>query len=106
MNQTILPTTSPPRASASPDAQAREKALRGAAQKLESAFLAEMLKAARIGEPRDSMGGGIGEAQFASFLRQAQADELAKDGMLGLTDALFRALSERSTQMEGQAAHG
>ena len=44
----------------SPDT--RDGALRAAAQKLEAAFLAEMLKSAGFGESRDSFGGGAARA--------------------------------------------
>ncbi len=69
--------------------------LREAAQKLEATFLAEMLKSAGLGKPRDAYGGGIGEDQFGSFLRQAQADEMVKAGGIGLAESLFEALKER-----------
>ena len=73
-----------------------DSALREAAQKLEASFLAEMLKAAGVGEQIEGWGGGIGEDQFASFLRQAQADEMAKTGGIGLAESLFEALKERA----------
>ena len=43
----------------------------------------------------ESFGGGAGEQQFASYLRQAQADEMAKGGGIGLAEALFEAMKER-----------
>lgn len=71
--------------------------LREAAQGLEAAFLAEMLKAARVGEMQDALGGaGIGGEQFASYLRQAYADEIAAAGGIGLSQALFEAMQARS----------
>ena len=73
-----------------------ESALRDAAQKLEASFLAEMLKAAGVGEQIEGWGGGIGEEQFASFLRQAQAEEMTKTGGIGLAEGLFEALKERA----------
>lgn len=73
-----------------------EAALRIAAEKLESTFLAEMLKSAGLGRPRESFGGGAGEEQFASFLRQAQADAMVKAGGIGLAEAIFEALKERA----------
>lgn len=69
--------------------------LRDAAQKLEATFLAEMLKSAGLGAARDSFGGGQGEEQFASFLRDAQASEMAKAGGIGLAEALFEAMKMR-----------
>lgn len=72
-----------------------DAALRGAAQKLEATFLAEMLKAAGLGESRSGFGGGEGEDQFSSFLVQAQAEEMVAAGGIGLAEALFDALKER-----------
>jgi len=70
----------------------QDDALWVAAQKLEASFLAEMLKSAGLGAPRDSFGGGAGEEQFASFLRQEQADIMVKAGGIGLAQSLFEAL--------------
>lgn len=76
-----------------------DAALRDAAQKLEATFLAEMLKSAGMGEPRNAFGGGSGEDQFSSFLVQAQAEKIVQAGGLGLAEALFEALKER--QVDG-----
>jgi len=62
------------------------------ARQLESAFLAEMLGHAGLGTQENSFGGGIGEEQFASFLRQEQADMIVKRGGIGLAEHLFRAM--------------
>ena len=70
--------------------------LRQAAQALEATFLAEMLKSAEFGKPRESFGGGAGEDQFSSFLRQAQAEEMVRAGGIGLAEQLFEALKERA----------
>lgn len=88
----VAPVTSsaPP-----PSRPSRETALREAAAKLEATFLAEMLKAAGVGEPRETFGGGEGEEQFASFLRQTQAEEMVRAGGVGLAESLFEALKER-----------
>jgi Rod binding domain-containing protein len=75
--------------------QSNDAALRVAAQKLEATFLAEMLKAAGLGENRSAFGGGTGEDQFSSFLVQAQAEEMVAAGGIGLAEALFDALKER-----------
>lgn len=64
------------------------------ARKLEANFLSEMLKAAGLGATPSTFGGGAGEDQFASFLRQAQADEMVKAGGIGLAEALFESLKE------------
>ena len=78
-----------------PPKQSSDAALRGAAQKLEATFLAEMLKAAGLGESRSGFGGGEGEDQFSSFLVQAQAEEMVAAGGIGLSEALFNALKDR-----------
>jgi len=71
-----------------------DKALKVVAQKLEATFLAEMLKSAGFGKARSAFGGGTGEDQFGSFLRQAQAEEMVKSGGIGLAETLFEALKE------------
>jgi Rod binding domain-containing protein len=73
----------------------RTRALREAAQKIEASFLAEMLKAAGVGKAAEAFGGGIGEEQFASFLRDAQAEEMVRAGGIGLAESLFQALKEK-----------
>lgn len=88
--QILPPNIAPP----TPAAQ-KDDALRGAAQKLEATFLAEMLKSAGLGESRSAFGGGTGEDQFSSFLVQAQAEEMVAAGGIGLAEALFDALKER-----------
>ncbi len=72
--------------------------LREAAVKLEATFLFEMLKSAGLGQSRSSMGGGPGESQFGSFLAQAQADEIARAGGVGLAESLFHALKEAENE--------
>lgn len=66
---------------------------RDAAQKLEASFLAEMLKSAGFGRT-SSFAGGIGEEQFASFQRQALAEEIAESGGLGVTEIFFQSIME------------
>ena len=80
------------RARGAGDADAR---LKDVAQKLETSFLAEMLKHAGVGEARGAFGGGAGEDQFASFLRQAQEGQMAASGGIGLAEQLFESLKER-----------
>jgi len=72
-----------------------DRALRAAAEQLEAGFLSEMLKAAGLGQAREAFGGGAGEDQFASFLRQAQAEEMVRSGGIGLAESLYQALKER-----------
>ena len=74
----------------------RDTQLRAAAEQLEANFLAEMLKSAGFGKSRETFGGGTGEDQFGSFLRQAQAQEMVKRGGIGLAESLFEALRERA----------
>ena len=81
-----LPLTPPP----SPDAR-----LRRAAAELEASFLSEMLKAAGLGAARGAFGGGAGEDQFASMLRDEQARQMVKSGGIGLAETLFQTLKER-----------
>jgi len=71
-----------------------ESRLRQAAEQLEATFLAEMLKAAGLGKPRASFGGGAGEEQFGSFLREQQASAMARHGGIGLAERIFNALKE------------
>ena len=74
----------------------KDQPLMEAAQKLEANFLAEMLKSAGFGNTRQSFGGGAGEDQFGSFLRQAQADEMVKAGGIGLAESIFETLKGRA----------
>lgn len=75
---------------------AQDQKLRAAAREMEATFISEMLKHARLGETPKGFGGGSGEDQFASFLRQEQARAMAEKGGLGLAESLFQALKERS----------
>lgn len=73
-----------------PDADARLRAL---SQQIEAGFLAEMLGHAGFGTARQSFGGGAGEEQFASFLRQEQANAMVRAGGIGLAESLFNAMT-------------
>lgn len=81
-----LPTAPPP--------AMRETVLRQKAQELEAAFLSEMLAHAGFGNSEGAFGGGIGEAQFASFLRREQAEAMVAAGGVGLAESLFHALKD------------
>lgn len=83
-----IPAFFPSNLSPHPNAPLRQKAL-----ELETAFLAEMLGHAGFGTARESFGGGIGEEQFSSFLRQEQAKAMVQSGGIGLAEVMFRALS-------------
>ncbi len=67
------------------------------AKALESAFLSEMLSHAGFGAVQQDFGGGIGEEQFSSFLRQEQAELMVAKGGIGLAEQLFHAMT-RNTQ--------
>lgn len=73
----------------------RQDPLRAAAARLEASFLSEMLKAAKVGEPRGGFSGGIGEEQFASMLRERIAQQMTDAGGIGLGQRLFEALKVR-----------
>lgn len=77
-------------------APSQSEKLRAAAVELEAAFLGEMLKSAGLGKARQTFGGGAGEDQFASFLVQHQARELAKTGGVGLSEILFQSMMEKT----------
>ncbi|WP_420838983.1 rod-binding protein [Aliiroseovarius subalbicans] len=93
----ILPTTHAPSiAQTTQRAPSGDQALMQAARDLEASFLAEMLKSAGLGKTPDLFGGGSGEDQFGSFLRQAQAEQMVESGGIGLAQSLFEALKERA----------
>lgn len=73
----------------------RDARLLEAAQALEASFVAEMLKAAGVGAAPSAFGGGIGEEQFSSFLRDAQARDIVRAGGIGLAESLFDAMKVR-----------
>ncbi|MBF9035238.1 hypothetical protein HKCCE2091_13410 [Rhodobacterales bacterium HKCCE2091] len=91
---------SPPVAAAIPGPET--DALRAAARELEAAFLSEMLKQAGFGEARGAFGGGVGEQQFASLLRDQHAHAMADAGGIGLAEQIFRALAARQAQEQTQ----
>jgi len=90
----ITPTqgTLPMRQQMAPD-DARTAMLRERVAQLEAAFLAEMLSHSGLGATTGAFGGGIGEEQFSSFLRQEQATLMVSRGGIGLAESLFNALS-------------
>jgi Rod binding domain-containing protein len=89
--QTALPSPahSPPTTTPRPH---NSDALRAKAQELEAVFLSEMLSYAGLGEGDASFGGGVGEEQFASFLRGEQAKLMVQKGGIGLAETIFQAL--------------
>lgn len=75
----------------------RDAQLMKAAKALETSFLSEMLGHVGLGAiPKGFGGGGTGEEQFASFLRDAQAAKMVEHGGIGLAERLFHALKERA----------
>jgi peptidoglycan hydrolase FlgJ len=64
------------------------------AKALEASFLSEMLGLAGVGKTPESFGGGIGEDQFGSFLRDEQARQMVEHGGIGLAEQLFRAMTK------------
>ncbi len=62
------------------------------AKALEAAFVTEMLGHAGLDAQSDSFSGGIGEDQFASFLRDEQAKLMVAKGGIGLAEKLFHAM--------------
>lgn len=75
-----------------PGPDKRDPALWRAAQDLEKTFLAEMLRSAGLEGQSGAFGGGVGEDQFASFLRGEQAAALTTAGGIGLSETIYRAL--------------
>ena len=74
----------------------RYRLLHERAQQLESRFLSEMLRHIGTAAPQDLFGGGPGEDQFSSFLRDAYAEALARRGGIGLAPHFLRSLTGRS----------
>lgn len=70
----------------------RPQILMQKAKELEGAFLAEMLTHIGMDSQSGMFSGGIGEEQFASFLRQSQAEALSERGGVGLAEMIFRSL--------------
>ncbi len=68
----------------------RQTAMRDAAEKLEASFLSEMLKGAGLGAMSGPFGGGQGEEQFASLMRDEQARMMGEAGGIGLAQQLFQ----------------
>ncbi len=76
----------------------RDTVMRARATELEAAFLAEMLSYAGLGSQEGSFSGGAGEVQFASFLRDEQARQMARQGGIGLAEQIFHSLKQREGQ--------
>lgn len=90
------PTPADPMPGRPPSLSPADSRLMQAARKLEASFLSEMLRHAGLDKARDSFGGGAGEEQFSSFLRDAQAQAIEKRGGIGLAQNLFESLKEHA----------
>ncbi|NHB75623.1 rod-binding protein [Rhodobacter calidifons] len=75
-------------------APARIDLLMTKARELEATFLSEMLGHSGLGAMEGAFGGGAGETQFASFLRQEQARLIVQSGGIGLAEMIFKAMTE------------
>lgn len=80
-----------------PVSTTRDQRLMEKARDLETAFLAEMLQYTGLGAGgTEGFDGGAGEAQFGSFLREAQARQMVEKGGIGLAEHLFHSLARMS----------
>ncbi|MCC5973100.1 MAG: rod-binding protein [Rubellimicrobium sp.] len=68
------------------------QSLRRVAEALETRFLSDMLRTAGLDAASKSMGGGPAEGHFASFLTEARAEALVRDGGIGLAESIYRSL--------------
>ncbi|MDV4144723.1 rod-binding protein [Shimia sp. FJ5] len=91
MTDPVLPITPPPTSQTQTTSRLKE-----VAQDLEASFLAEMLKHAGLGKPRESFGGGAGEDQFASLLIETQARAIVDAGGIGLAESIFQSLKDKA----------
>jgi peptidoglycan hydrolase FlgJ len=101
MDRPITPQTAAlpnraPRPELAPDLPLADVSLMQKAKALEASFLAEMLGHAGLGAAPEGFGGGIGEEQFASFLRAEQAKAIVEKGGLGLAQQIFESLKQRT----------
>lgn len=71
--------------------------LRDRAKQLEAAFLSQMFATAGVGKVSETMGGGAGEEQFSSFLREAYAEKTVAAGGVGLAETIFQSLVKGQT---------
>lgn len=85
-----------PIAAITPQSPVQTAPLRRAAEELEVAFLTEMLKSAGLGQTAGAFGGGAGEEQFASFLREEHARQMVDAGGIGLAERIFESMTQRA----------
>ena len=67
--------------------------LQGRAVQLEAVFLSEMLAHAGLDQGLTPGSAEAGPDPFASFLRERLADQVARSGGIGLSEAIFRSLA-------------
>lgn len=79
-----------------PARDGQEAVLMAKAKELEAAFLAEILSFSGLGEVSEEFGGGVGEGQFASFLRTEQARNMVDRGGIGLSQMIFESLKAKA----------
>ncbi len=92
-----VPKISDPVNSLSP---ARSAQLMKKAKELETSFLSEMLSYTGLDSSKGAFTGGIGEDQFSSFLREAQAKAMVEHGGIGLSQNIFNALARRDNAVK------
>jgi flagellar protein FlgJ len=82
-----LPPVTPPKS-------IHQQQLMKKAEELEATFLSEMLAHSGLSEMQGAFGGGQGEVQFTSFLRQEQARLIVQSGGMGLAELIFKSMTE------------
>lgn len=91
MQAVMLPTSTGP----APENLTKHE-MRDLSRDLEAAFLSEMLKHAGLGQAPEGFGGGAGEAQFGSLLRDMQARQMVDSGGIGLAEMIYKSLEARA----------
>lgn len=73
--------------------------LREVSKAVEQHFIAEFLKYSGMGATPNTLGGGVGEEQFSSFLVNEYSKAIVSAGGIGLAEVLFNYyVSARGTQ--------
>ena len=80
---TRLKTTSPPKLN---------KNLTALSKEIETTFFTTFLKASGIEMVNKTFNGGVGEAQFSSFLTREYASIIAENSQTGLAQHIYKAL--------------
>jgi flagellar protein FlgJ len=92
MENPVQPVESPSPGMVRPSQTERRALLMEKAKALEATFLSEMLSYAGMGASDGPFSGGMGEEQYNSFLREAQAKAIVEHGGIGLAENLFKSL--------------